>query len=247
MLVRLRLAIALVVLLGLAPGLASAKDAPKRRILVYGGKLLDERGGAIGGVFPLTFALYAKPRGGTPLWQENHFVAVDGGAYVIELGRGKVIPRTLGLDQLYVGVRITGGAELVRERFVPEGDSPEQVIRQKGTTLMEAQPGGAPGGTVKYADTAGTAYLAEKAENALKLEGVTLEQLKKMLGGGGGEGGKVTIGTNTFNAPTAGGDGGTPYTQLCPEGYVVTGLRGGSGLYIDRVGIICSPLESKKK
>ena len=75
---------------------------------------------------------------------------------------------------------------------------------------------------------------------------MTLDQLKKRLGGTSG-GTKVTLGSNTFNAPTAGGNGGTPFQQLCPDGYVVTGLRGGSGLYIDRVGIICSPLESNTK
>lgn len=238
--------VAAAVLLG-ATGGALAKDGPKRRVLVYSGRLLDEQGGPIGGVFPLTFALYTKARGGKSVWSESHFIAVDNGRYVVDLGRGQLIPRSVGLDQLYVGVRITGGPELVRERFVPEGDSPEEVIRSK-SAAHEANPGGkAQGGAVDYAEKAGFAYVAEKADNSVRIDGLTLDQLKKALGGGGEGGGKPALGTNTFNAPSAGGEGGTPFNQLCPEGYVVTGLRGGSGLYIDRLAIICSPLETKKK
>lgn len=226
--------------------LISATDAEaKRRILVYSGKLLDERAAPIGGIFPLTFAFYNKRRGGTPLWAETHFVGVDNGAYVVELGRKKKIAPSIDLDQLYVGVRIAKGPELVRERFVAEGSEPEEVIRSQGT-----QQGGKlqQGGTVDYAEKAGFAYVAEKADSAVRLDGLTLEQLKKSLGGGGGGGGdvKVTTGSKVHEGDSAGGQGGTPFRQLCPDGYVMTGLQGGSGLYIDRVSIICSPLETKE-
>ena len=226
----------------LMPSLSEAKK--KRKVLEYSGKLVDERGGPIGGVFPLTFALYSKPRGGTPFWKEKHFVGVDNGEYVIQLGRKVRIPSRKSLDQVYVGVRITGGPALVRERFVAEGGANEEVIHQAKNVAVSAGGTKAKGGVVDYAEKSGFAYVAEKAENASKLEGLTLEKLKKKLGGGGA-GGKITLGDNTFNAPTAGGDGGTLFQQLCPDGYVVTGLRGGAGLYIDRVGIICSPLSSK--
>lgn len=244
-----RMAVVLTVLALLVPcGAALAKDTPKRRILVYSGRLLDERGGPIGGVFPLTFAFYNRSRGGKALWSEDHFVAVDNGRYVVELGRTRAIPHAVGLDQLYVGVRITGGPELVRERFEAEGESPEEVIRSRNAAQDTQATQKAQGGVVDYAEKAGFAYVAEKADNAVRLDGLTLDQLKKQLGEGGGEGGgKITLGSNTFNAPSAGGEGGTPYNQLCPDGYVVTGLRGGSGLYVDRVAIICSPLELKKK
>jgi hypothetical protein len=226
--------------------LLAVSAVAKKRVLVYSGKLLDERAGPIGGVFPLTFAFYTKSRGGTPVWQEQHFVGVDNGLYLIELGRKKAIPGSVSLDNLYVGVRITGGPELVRERFVPESSN-EEVIHEQGAKPPTTQQ---QGGTVDYAEKAGFAYSAESAQDAKRLDGLTLDQIKKSIGseggGGGGGGGAVTIGTNTFNAPTAGGDGGTPFQQLCPEGYVVTGLRGASGLYLDRIGIICSPLESKK-
>lgn len=57
---------------------------------------------------------------------------------------------------------------------------------------------------------------------------------------------QVSYGEKTHNAPTAGGDGGTPYRQLCPDSWVVTGLRGANGLYVDRVGVICSPLQLRR-
>ena len=225
--------------------LVASTAAAKRRILVYSGKLLDERSAPIGGVFPLTFAFYSKSKGGQAVWSESHYVAVDNGVYQLELGRRKVIPGSVSLDQLYVGVRITGGPEIVRERFIAEG-SEEEVIRKQGIE----QPGKAQaGGTVDYAEKAGFAYVAEKADNSTRIDGLTVEQLKRAVateGGGGGGGGGVTIGENTFNSPTAGGDGGTPFQHLCPEGYVMTGFRGAAGLYIDRVGIICSPLEAGK-
>jgi hypothetical protein len=221
-------------------------------VLVYGGKLLDERAAPIGGVFPLTFALYNKSRGGKALWSEGHFVAVDSGLYTVELGRKNKISKGVKLDSLWVGVRITGGPELVRERFIPEGTQPDEVIRNDRDD--PPAKGNQQGGVVDYAEKAGFAYVAEKADNAVRLDGLTLDQLRKQLGSGGGSGkgaGKgnleVSLGSNTFNAPSAGGDGGTPYQQLCPDGYVVTGMRGGSGLYVDRVGIICSPLELKEK
>ncbi len=41
-----------------------------------------------------------------------------------------------------------------------------------------------------------------------------------------------------------GGEGGEEMDVSCPAGYVATGLIGGSGVYIDRIGLQCSWLES---
>ncbi len=245
---------ALTVALTLAMTFSVVSEAvAKKKILVYSGKLLDERAAPIGGVFPLTFSLYGKSRGGKAHWKESHYVAVDNGVYVIELGRNTPLPRKgIDFDSLWIGVRITGGPELVRERFIAEGSEPDEIIRSKSDPKQPTKP--VKGGVVDYAEKAGFAYVAEKADNAVRLDGLTLDQLRKQLGsGGGGKGGggggdwEIKLGTNTFNAPSAGGDGGTPYQQLCPDGYVVTGMRGGSGLYVDRVGIICTPLILQKK
>jgi hypothetical protein len=223
-----------------APTILSAKQL--RRVLVYSGKLVDERGGNIGGVYPLTFALYSKARGGKAIWSERHFVSVDNGLYEIELGRKSRIPARISLDQIYIGVRITGGPALVRERFVPEGGVAEQLIYQAGKNKKDIRPSGKKRETVDYAEKAGFAYVAEKADNAERIDGKTLAQIKKLLGGGGG---KVSIGNNTYNSPSVGGEGGAQFQQLCPEGYIMTGIRGGAGLYLDRLQIICSPLVSR--
>jgi hypothetical protein len=87
---------------------------------------------------------------------------------------------------------------------------------------------------VDYAEKAGFAFAAEKADDATRLGGLTLEQLKRKLGGGSG--GSISIGEQPWMSQSKG---------LCPEGYVMTGVRGGSGMYVDRVGIICSKLKSK--
>ena len=57
---------------------------------------------------------------------------------------------------------------------------------------------------------------------------------------------EVKVAARTYSPPAAGGDGGTAFSMLCPDGYVVTGLSGGSGLYVDRVSLICSPLRLQK-
>ncbi len=237
---RTTLLIALLMLL-----LLTSEAFAKKRILVYTGSLLDERSAPIGGVFPLTFAFYKKSRGGAAVWSEKHFVAVDNGNYVVELGRKKNISRSIKLDSLFVGVRVTGGSELVRERFVAEGTSAEEIIHHSPShSRIKSKPRSG-GGPVELAQKASFAYLAEKAENSVRLDGLTLDQLKKALGSSKSGSVTVTIGDKISTPPAAGGDGGTPYRQLCPEGYVVTGLRGGSGLYVDRVQIMCSPLETE--
>ena len=230
-------------LIALPLGDALARKSAKKRILVYSGKLLDDQGGPMGGVFPLTFALYNKARGGKSMWSENHFVAVESGNYVVELGRKKSFSRRMKLSHLYVGVRITGGPELVRERFVAEGSEPEEIIRQAGTTRKKSKAkAGGERGSVEYAEKAGYAFAAEKADNATRLDGLTLEQLKRKLGGGGGS---VSLGDQPWTSQSKGGVGGTSYELLCPEGYVMTGIRCGAGMYVDRLGIICSKFKSK--
>jgi hypothetical protein len=41
-----------------------------------------------------------------------------------------------------------------------------------------------------------------------------------------------------------GGGGGNSFSRRCPDGTVLTGLRGLRGLWMDAVGIICSPVMS---
>ena len=41
-------------------------------------------------------------------------------------------------------------------------------------------------------------------------------------------------------SPKIGGSGGTPFTDLCPVGTIVSKFYGGAGALLDSVGIVCS-------
>jgi hypothetical protein len=40
-----------------------------------------------------------------------------------------------------------------------------------------------------------------------------------------------------------GGKGGQRYERKCPDGFVMTGIRGGAGALMDSVEIICTQLK----
>ncbi len=42
-----------------------------------------------------------------------------------------------------------------------------------------------------------------------------------------------------WQGPWFGGGGGNNYNLTCPTGYVATGIQGGAGDYVDRLGFIC--------
>lgn len=44
--------------------------------------------------------------------------------------------------------------------------------------------------------------------------------------------------------PAFGGSGGSPFTLSCGSGYVLTGLRGRSGVWVDRIGVLCRPVRA---
>jgi hypothetical protein len=84
-------------------GAAEAPELPQRgRVLRYEGRLLDPTQKPLGGVYPLTFAIHQSPKGGKPVWSEGHFVAVDSGSYLIELGHQRPLAPHLGLEQAYL-------------------------------------------------------------------------------------------------------------------------------------------------
>ena len=218
---------------------ASAKSAT----LVYEGKLEDSKHKAVGGVFPLSFSLHRSTRGGKSVWTESHFVAVDDGKYIVQLGSRRPIPAKVSVEKLFLAVSLTGGAEIVREKV-----QPESVRRQDAATQAAAPETAAPakprtqGGksVVDYAESAGLAFEAEHAKVADRVGRMTETELLAKIREGGG---KTKIGASKRYTSSAGGEGGISYELKCPKGHVVTGMRGGSGIYIDRVQLICSPLE----
>jgi subtilisin-like proprotein convertase family protein len=91
------------------------------------------------GVHALAFALYGSPVDPSPLWIESHAgVAVSGGFYSSILGETTPLGQSLFQNaELWVGVRVDGGAELPRARLL----------------------------SVAYAFEAGRALIATAAEN----------------------------------------------------------------------------------
>jgi hypothetical protein len=226
-----------------------AKKPSKKRVLVYAGQLLGDHGGPIGGVFPLTFSFHTKSRGGKSVWSEHHFVGIDDGRYVIELGRKVRVPSRLRLGDVYLAVSQTGGPELVRERFVPASETSETIIRHKNVPVSPTGVRHRAGGSSQNSDfarRAERASYADRAGDAERLSGVTLEKLKKQLQRDGGSSGVIVSDRDLFETQSKGGGGGSNFNLACPKGYVVTGIRGSAGMYVDRLSLICSKLESSK-
>ncbi len=214
--------------------------------LVYEGKIEDSKRKAVSGVFPLSFSLHRSTRGGKSVWSESHFVAVDDGKYVVELGARRPIGSKLKVEKLFLAVSLTGGAEIVREKV-----QPQSVRREAEVPEVAAPPTASTGASgkvrqqgnktvVDYAESAGLAFEAEHAKVADRVGRMTETELLEKIRSGGG---KAKIGSSKRYTSSAGGEGGISYELKCPKGHVVTGMRGGSGIYIDRVQLICSPLE----
>jgi len=258
---RLALGLALGIALGLFGPVALAPSShaaePDQR-LVYGGRLQDAQGRPIGGVFPLTFNFYAAEKGGRATWTESHFVAVDNGVYAVELGSKKPLPKNLKLDRVWLGVALSGGTELAREKLDGASASaaatpaapatPAPAAPATPTTPAPATPPGPTVGappaksTGSYAELAGFAYEAERAKSADAIGGMTAQEIKN-LAKTVTTPAKPKIGATKRYTEQVGGTGGNPYTLQCPPGYVVTGIKGGAAAYMDSIVLICSPLE----
>lgn len=230
----------------------TASAAPsKGRTVSYTGQLLGEGDTPVSGVFPFTFALYRDAQSKTNLWQESHFVAIVEGKYRARLGSSNPIPERLKLEALHISVSLQGGPELVREPLgpalasEPADDAPPSQMT--GGVDMSDAPGarnlGRGNKTMSdYADRAGYAIEAEHAAGADKLEGKTLDQVVDYVQEKTG-GKRVRVGTIRKLTGHIGGYGGGTYEEVCPRGYVVIGIRGSAGMYVDGLQVICGPLE----
>ena len=217
---------------------AHAMAGPGKTVL-YEGELQDAQRKPIGGIFPLSFSLHRNAKKGRSLWKEEHFVAIDEGRYAVVLGSRTPIPSGLNLAKLFLSVSLSGGDEIVRERFSPDSLKAAANPGARGTSR---KPGdiGDPKKVVEYAETAGLAYEAEHAKAADRIGDWTQSEIEDHLKNAGG---KVRIGSSKRYTGSAGGEGGVTYELKCPKGHVVTGVRGGSGIYLDSIQLICSPLE----
>lgn len=216
---------------------AAGKKTKKERVVYYTGSLQNEGGSGVGGIYPLEFSLHKTLRSTKPAWSETHWVAIDNGAYSVELGRKSKISKKINLDQAFIAVAIPGAGEILREKLALGAESPEATADAPDAPPKPQQAPPVPQGEVSYAEKAGFAYEAELATNANRLEGRTFDDLKKEFEK------KVKVGRKTSLSEAAGGKGGYEFEINCPKGFVVTGMSGASGLYIDSVQLICSPIE----
>jgi hypothetical protein len=267
---KLQLALgALLLVLAVLTTTRDARTAGEEPIQIeYEGRLQDEAGKPIAGIFPLEFRLYRTEDSQAPIWRESHWVSVLKGRYELVLGRDRRIRTQLVKpgDQVFLGVNLQDGGELTREALtIPEDDAKPVAPAQDTPELVAQAPGqdskpGAPGKDGKYkiessfAEVADFARRAENAENAQKLGGKTLAELEEELDNiklriaelrKAEGGGAVTVGNDTQLLQRVGGNGGGPYVRECPPGQVVVGLRGTSGAVVDSFQVICAPLQSR--
>lgn len=223
---------------------APAKDegsAVTHRIVAYKGKMVDESGKPVSGIFPMTFNLYAGLRSKKPVWSESLWVAVDRGIYILNLGEDKPLPAKLDPTKLVIGVNVRGVGEVAREPFVA-------AVRATPVQASSGAPSTAGAkGSVRYADTAGYAVEADHAKSADRLGNLTYEDMQRRMVeelGSAVSGSRTKVGVAKRVGRSVGGPGGTnAFEDSCPKGYVMTGIRGMHGNVVDSIQIICSPIE----
>ncbi len=226
-------AIAVAVLGSAAPALGKSPIRKMRTVLDFESRLKDENNRPVSGIFPMVFEL-KKKKARRAFWSETHWVAVDNGRYALQLGKGKKkLPRKFDPKKATIVVKIKGVGTILTEPLAGADASVSSVEDTGGKRI------------VQYAEKAGFAYDSEHATVADRLGDWTaklltkaLEKLKKKM-----KKRKVKVGRNRINLTSAGGVGGTPFEQICPPGTVAVGLRGGAGIYIDNVQIVCAPIE----
>lgn len=80
------------------------------------GYLTDTAGEPINGTVSATFAFYAAPEGGAPLWAETQTLIVDQGMFVVYLGFAEAIDLSFFIDQsnLWLGIKVEDDKEMQR-------------------------------------------------------------------------------------------------------------------------------------
>lgn len=227
-------------------------------VVEYTGKMVDESGKPVSGIYPITFKLYPATKSNRALWSETSWVGVSDGQYKIGIGSGKLLPAGQDFTKLMLAVEIKG-KELSRAVFMDADTAKKVKAAQEQNAISQVklvEDGGRDSkmpagnsGSVKYADSAGYAVSADHAKNADRLQNLTVEDLVKKMqeeGGGSAGGGAVTVGKTRRYGDRVGGDGGTTeYNEVCPRGYVMVGIRGGAGKFLDSIQIVCAPLEAQ--
>lgn len=209
--------------------------------VVYRGLLQDERGRPVSAVLPLTFKLYRSSMSAEPVWIEEHFVSIVDGRYQISLGLSSPLPDQLLAGERWLGVELTGEAELLRDQIT--------VTRPSGGRA-QARAAVEPVSDDEIVDR------ARVAETALALDGMTADDIEELVNlaflrlgehiadpNAHAASARYRIGSERVVPTGAGGAGGAHFDVRCPPGHVVTGIEGRAGRLLDYLTVVCSPLE----
>lgn len=209
------------------------KKADKRTVISYQSTLKDDDNKPVSGIFQLQFEL-RKPSSKKAFWKEKHWLAVDNGHYAIHLGRASNLPKDLDPKSAVLAVSIPGVGLVLEEALAGGGAALGEEV---------AMGGGDGKRIVSFAEKAGFAFEAERAQSADRLGNFTAKLLQDALDELQKRKLKVKVGRNHINLTSVGGVGGTPFDAICPANMVSVGIRGGAGIYIDNFQVVCAPLE----
>lgn len=232
------------------------------RILVdYTGRLQDQSGSPISGVFHFEFNLYSDSKSAEPLWTETRYVAVVDGSYTIPLGQNVKLQREHIAGPRWIGVELVGEGEILRDKLSIKETSPDDEADGEGAVSDKTKrwlDRAANNSDMTFAEVAKRAVFADRAdraESAQKVGSLTADEIERLsnlsmerLGehiadpeahGATGR----TLGDETRVLDQVGGSGGASYRTECPPGFVVTGIKGGAGDMLDSIALICRRLQ----
>jgi len=238
---------------------APAQPAPPARATVveYTGRMVDENGRPVSGIYPINFKLYSTARTPRVVWSDRMWVSVVDGAYTVGIGSSKPLPRNQDFTKLMLAVEIQG-VELSRQVFMDQqtaqrvaADMEQKAAAAAQVRLAPDHAASSPASnsvSVRYADSAGYAVSAEHANNCDRLQNMTVDEIvRKVSEAGGGAAGGVTVGRARRYGNKVGGPGGDfDINEICPDGYVMVGVRGRGGKFVDSIQIVCAPLGARQ-
>lgn len=117
----IRLTVFLFVLLLFSIAVVYGMVPPK---INYQGYLTDSSGNPINDPVLVTFRIYTAPEGGTPLWEEEHYVTPENGVYSVVLGTGILLDLDYSQSEFYLGIEVgTDGEMIPRQELTSVGAS----------------------------------------------------------------------------------------------------------------------------
>lgn len=228
-------------------------------LLDYRGKLQDSQGTPVSGVFHFQYNIYTDSNAAEPIWSERQYVSVIDGTYKVPLGSRTTLKRETISGLRWIGIELVGEGEIVRDRLkvdsAKQGGGESEKISQKTKKLLKKA---AQGDKIAFADVAERAVKADQADVAKearkigslsadeveRLSNLALERLGEHIADPNAHGAVGrTLGKQPRIMDQIGGKGGGSYRSECPPGYVVTGIKGGSGAVVDSIAIICRRLQ----